>query len=63
MSIGRHERITPTAKSGFASCGVPVVKSSSVFQLGFCTGLSVWHSENRLNAKSETVTNNLKKIA
>ena len=49
------DRVARTANSGFAKAGVPVVKSSSVF--------SIWHSENRLNAKSETVTNNQKKIA
>lgn len=29
----------------FASCGVPWLHSSSVFQLGFCAGLTVLCSE------------------
>lgn len=30
----------------FASCGVRLLHSSSVFQLGFCGGLTVLCSEN-----------------
>jgi len=32
---------TPAANSGFASCGVPVVNSSAVFQFNFSAGLTV----------------------
>lgn len=36
---------TPAANSGFASCGVPVVISSAVFQINFGAGLPVLCSE------------------
>lgn len=37
---------TPSANSGFASCGVTVVNSSAVFQFNFSAGLTVLCPEN-----------------
>ncbi|MFL0681843.1 MAG: hypothetical protein ACJLTB_01245, partial [Algoriphagus aquaeductus] len=36
---------TPAANSGFASCGVKCLNSSSVFQINFSARLTVWCSE------------------
>jgi len=32
---------SPATNSGFASCGVPVVNSSAVYQFNFSAGLTV----------------------
>ncbi|REJ81013.1 MAG: hypothetical protein DWQ44_05320 [Bacteroidetes bacterium] len=41
--------------SGFASCGVKWLNLSSVFQINFSAGLTVWCSEIRFFAKPRNV--------
>ena len=42
---GMNREKARTGNMRLASCGVTCLHSSSVFQLGFCAGLTVWCSE------------------